>query len=82
MECILRRTSQFKSSFKRAKKRGLNIALLEEVVGKLMQNKPLEEKHHNHELVGNMRGIWASQIPVSYTKLPAHETIKKRVWEC
>ena len=51
MECILKKTSQFKASFKLSKKRGLDISLLEEVVNKLMEDKPLEEKYHNHELV-------------------------------
>ena len=62
MECILKKTSQFKSSFKLAKKRGLDISLLEEVVNKLMEDKPLEEKYHNHELVGNFKGIWECHI--------------------
>ena len=77
MECILRRTSQFKSSFKRAKKRGLNVTLLEEVVGKLMQNKPLEEKHHNHEFVGNMRGIWECHIQPDWLLLYLKEFDEK-----
>lgn len=57
MECILKKTSQFKASFKLSKKRGLDISLLEEVVNKLMEDKPIEEKYHNHELVGNFKGI-------------------------
>ena len=32
MECVLKKTSQFKASFKLAKKRGLDISLLEDVV--------------------------------------------------
>ncbi len=62
MECVLKKTSRFKSSFRLAKKRGLNVALLEEIVDKLMQDKPLEEKYRNHELAGNMRGIWECHI--------------------
>lgn len=62
MECILKKTSQFKASFKLAKKRGLDISLLEETIGKLMKNEPLEAKYHNHELVGNFKGIWECHI--------------------
>ena len=44
MECILKKTSQFKSSFKLAKKRGLDISLLEEVVNKLMEEYEVDLK--------------------------------------
>ena len=62
MECILKKTSQFKASYKLAKKRGLNIALLEEVVNKLMKNEPLEEKYHEHQLIGNFKDVWECHI--------------------
>lgn len=39
MECILKKTSQFKSSYKLAKKRGLDISLLEELIDKLAANE-------------------------------------------
>ena len=58
MECVLKKTSQFKASFKLARKRGLDITLLENIVNKLMKDEPLEEKNHNHELVGDFKGIW------------------------
>ena len=58
----LKKTSQFKSSFKLAKKRRLNLSLLEEVVEKLRTDKPLEEKYHNHELTGNFKGVWECHI--------------------
>ena len=62
MECVLKKTSQFKASFKLAKKRGLDISLLEDVVNKLMTDKPLEEKYHNHQLVGNFKDVWECHI--------------------
>ncbi len=58
----LKKTSQFKFSFKLAKKRRLNLSLLEEVVEKLRTDKPLEEKYHNHELTGNFKGVWECHI--------------------
>ena len=61
-DCILKKTSQFKASFKLAKKRGLNISLLEEVVNKLMEDKPLEEKYKNHQLAGKFKDIWECHI--------------------
>lgn len=62
MECILKKTSQFKASYKLAKKRGLDVTLLEKLIDKLMKNMPLEEKYHNHELIGNFKGIWECHI--------------------
>ena len=62
MNCILKKTSRFKSSFKLAKKRGLDISLLESVVEKLTKDELLEEKFHNHELVGKFKGIWECHI--------------------
>ena len=50
-------TGKFKKSLKRARKRGLDILLLEEVVDKLQNNIKLEEKYHDHELKGNFRGF-------------------------
>ena len=58
----LKKTSQFKASLKLAKKRGLNIALLESVIERLRQDKPLEKKHRNHELLGKYKGIWECHI--------------------
>ena len=50
-------TGKFKKSLKLAKKRGLNIALLETVVDKLLMGIPLEEKYKDHELKGNYKGF-------------------------
>ena len=58
----LKKTSQFKASLKLAKKRGLNITLLESVIERLRQDKPLEKKHRNHELLGKYKGIWECHI--------------------
>lgn len=50
-------TGKFKKGLKLAKKRGLNISLLEEVVDKLQTDTPLEEKYRDHELKGNYKGF-------------------------
>lgn len=50
-------TSKFRKALKLAKKRGLNIKLLDEVVGKLQNGIPLEEKYHDHELKGKYKGF-------------------------
>ena len=58
----LKKTSRFKASLKLAKKRGLNISLLEDIIEKLRTDHPLEAKYHNHELQGHFKGIWECHI--------------------
>lgn len=54
-ELVLSR--KFKKSLKAAKKRGLDIALLDSVVNKLLQGIPLDEKYKDHPLKGNWNGF-------------------------
>ncbi|MCR5125541.1 MAG: type II toxin-antitoxin system YafQ family toxin [Treponema sp.] len=72
-----KKTSQFKASLKLAKKRGLDISLLEEVVEKLMKNEPLEEKFRNHQLVGNFKDIWECHIQPDWLLLYLKEFDEK-----
>ena len=50
-------TGKFKKTLKLAKKRGLDIALLDSVVEKLLHGETLEEKYRDHELKGNWKGF-------------------------
>lgn len=50
-------TGKFKKGLKLAKKRGLNIELLEKVVDKLQNGIPLEKKYRDHELQGKFKGF-------------------------
>lgn len=49
-------SGRFKKSLKLARKRGLNIDLLDAVVEKLLHGIPLEEKNKDHALSGNYLG--------------------------
>lgn len=49
-------TSQFKKDFKLAQKRHLNMDLLKDVITKLANGQPLEEKHKDHALSRNWSG--------------------------
>lgn len=51
------RTSQFKKNFKLCVKRGYPINELAEVITKLADDISLEEKYHDHELTGQLKGI-------------------------
>ena len=55
-------TNAYKKSYKLMKKRGLNIALLDEVVDKLRQGKQLEDKYCNHSLSGKFKSFYECHI--------------------
>lgn len=50
-------TSAYKKSYKLMKKRGLDLSLLDDVINTLRQGKVLEEKYHDHELKGRLKGF-------------------------
>lgn len=49
-------TSQFKKDYKLAKKRGMKIELLKDLVAKLAMGEALPEKNRDHALTGNWVG--------------------------
>lgn len=49
-------TNRFKKSYKCCKKRGLPIQELKDVVEKLRNDIPLDEKFRDHELSGSLAG--------------------------
>ncbi len=55
-------STKFKKSMKFAKKRGLNLHLLEEIVEALLQGTPLETKYRDHELQGKYKGFTECHI--------------------
>ena len=50
-------TTAYKMSYKLMKRRGMDISLLDDIVDKLRQGIPLEEKNHDHELTGPFAGF-------------------------
>ena len=52
----IRTTTQFKKDFKLAKRRNRNMNLLKEIIDKLANGEPLEEKYRDHALTGNWAG--------------------------
>ena len=50
-------TGQFRKDYKRVKKRGYDISLLEEVIDLLLNNQPLDERYRDHGLIGNYEGF-------------------------
>ena len=50
-------SGRFKKSLKLARKRGLDIDLLDSVVERLINGIPLENKYKDHALSGNFKGF-------------------------
>lgn len=51
----LETTTQFRRDYKRVKKRGYDLKLLEDVIDTLLAGNPLEEKYRDHQLSGDFR---------------------------
>ena len=53
----LKTTAQFRKDYKRIKKRGYNVSLLQEVLEKLCAEKPLDANYKDHALLGAYKGF-------------------------
>ena len=52
----IKNTTQFKKDYKLAKRRGLNLNLLKDIVTKLANGETLAPTHKDHSLSGNWTG--------------------------
>ena len=57
MMLTLKATSQFKKDYKRMKKRGQNMRLLQDVIACLLAEKPLDLSFRDHPLIGDYAGF-------------------------
>lgn len=55
-------TGKYKKDYRRCEKRGWNMKLLDDVVGKLCRGVPLEESNYEHTLSGDWEGCWECHI--------------------
>ena len=62
MKYTLRTTTKFRKDYKRCKKRGCNIRLLEEVLDVLLSGEELNAKYYDHPLHGNYEGFHECHI--------------------
>ncbi len=49
----IKHTTQFKKDYKLAKRRGLNLSLLKDVISKLANGESLDARYRDHALSGN-----------------------------
>jgi len=73
----LEQTKKFKKDIKNAKKRGLDMQLLDEVVTQLVEKGSLKSKYKPHKLIGNYKGFWECHIQNDWLLIwKQDETIK------
>jgi mRNA interferase YafQ len=73
----LEQTGQFKKDIKLAKKRGLNMQLLDDVVSNLVEKGTLSARHKPHKLTGNYKGFWECHIQPDWLLIwEQNETIR------
>ena len=53
----LKTTTKFKKDYKKMKKQGKDMSLLESAIDDLLNEKVLDEKYQDHPLVGNYLGF-------------------------
>lgn len=52
----------FEREIEKAKKRGLDMSKIKDIIEDLINEKPLAAKHKNHKLKGNFVGYWECHI--------------------
>lgn len=63
---ILKTTSQFRKDYKKMKKRGLDMSLLEKVIQDLLEEKKLDIKYKDHALSGDYIGFRECHIQTDW----------------
>ena len=54
--------NRFKKEVLKAQKRGNDMGKLKDIITLLLQEKPLRDKHRNHKLQGECKGLWECHI--------------------
>lgn len=70
-------TAKFRKDYKLAKKRGLDMRLLETVIDTLLAEKQLDGKYRDHALTGNYEGFRECHIQPDW--LFIYKTDEKRL---
>lgn len=58
----IKHTVQFKKDYKLAKRRNMDLELLKDIIAKLANGIPLEDKYRDHQLSGDWNGHRESHI--------------------
>lgn len=55
-------TNKFEKDLKLCKKRNYDLEAIKDIIKRLINDEPLEEKHRPHLLSGNYSGFWECHI--------------------
>lgn len=56
MPLPIRQSTQFRRDINRLLRQGADLSRLETVIAALVDQRPLEERYHDHALIGNWKG--------------------------
>ena len=71
-------SNKYKKSYHQAKKRGLDISLLDNVVKQLAEGKTLDPKHKDHKLTGNYKDFRECHIQFDWVLV--YRIVRKRCY--
>ena len=71
-------SNKYKKSYHQAKKRGLDIGLLDAVVKQLAEGKTLDPKHKDHKLTGNYKDFRECHIQFDWVLV--YRIVRKRCY--
>ena len=70
----LKLTKRYLRDLKLARRRGMDESLLNEIIGKLLNNEPLPEKNHDHILHGDYEGYRECHITPDWLLIYIRDT--------
>ena len=69
-------SNKYKKSYKLAKRRGLNLSSLDDVVRQLAEGKSLDPKHKDHQLSGNYKAY--RECHIQFDWILVYRIVKNR----
>ena len=69
-------SNKYKKSYKLAKRRGLNLSLLDDVVRQLAEGKSLDPKHKDHQRSGNYKAY--RECHIQFDWILVYRIVKNR----
>ena len=76
MKYTLEVTTKFKKDYKRCKKRGYDLSILQDVIDTLLSGEQLDAKYYDHPLHGNYEGFNECHILSDWLLIYAKSTDK------
>ncbi len=72
-------TNEFEKNTELAKRKGFNIKLLDIVIDKLLERKPLAKHYRNHKLEGEYKGCWECHVAPDWLIIYKYNHPEKKI---